>query len=317
MWAGMSSGPSSVCVHPRKSSGTAASNHVSKSRAHVGRGVLVERQRRRGVADEEVAEADLELARARAARARPRASRGESRAGRGSSVISRCSHIARDATGTLRAMSLLLISGSLRDGSTNTALLRTAQAIDADTELFAAHGRPAALQPRRRRRRPPGRRRRPARRRRPRRGDPRLHSRVRRARCRARSRISWSGWSAAARPTASRSPGSTSPGPAAPSGGADAHDSLRKVVGYISMEIVEEACVRIPVLATIAVGERIATRRSASRRALAAVSQGCREGAAWEPLQSTAGRRSAPAEGIEPHSATPRARALGQLRSPR
>ena len=33
-------------------------------------------------------------------------------------------------------MSLLLISGSLRDGSTNTALLRTAQAIDADTELY-------------------------------------------------------------------------------------------------------------------------------------------------------------------------------------
>ena len=37
-------------------------------------------------------------------------------------------------------MSLLLISGSLRDGSTNTALLRTAQAIDPDTELFAAMG---------------------------------------------------------------------------------------------------------------------------------------------------------------------------------
>ena len=36
-------------------------------------------------------------------------------------------------------------------------------------------------------------------------------------------------------------------GPAAPSGAADAHDSLRKVVGYLSMEIVEEACVRIPV----------------------------------------------------------------------
>ena len=33
-------------------------------------------------------------------------------------------------------MSLLLISGSLRDGSTNTALLRTAQAIDPDAELF-------------------------------------------------------------------------------------------------------------------------------------------------------------------------------------
>src|SRR3954462_8503996 len=37
-------------------------------------------------------------------------------------------------------MSLLLISGSLRDGSTNTALLRPAQAIDADTELFARMG---------------------------------------------------------------------------------------------------------------------------------------------------------------------------------
>ena len=37
-------------------------------------------------------------------------------------------------------MSLLLISGSLRDGSTNTALLRTAQAIDPDTELFAGMG---------------------------------------------------------------------------------------------------------------------------------------------------------------------------------
>ena len=40
-----------------KPSGTAASNHVSKSRAHVGRGVLVERQRRRRVAQEEVAAA--------------------------------------------------------------------------------------------------------------------------------------------------------------------------------------------------------------------------------------------------------------------
>ena len=37
-------------------------------------------------------------------------------------------------------MSLLLISGSLRDGSTNTAMLRTAQAIDPDTERFAGMG---------------------------------------------------------------------------------------------------------------------------------------------------------------------------------
>lgn len=36
-------------------------------------------------------------------------------------------------------------------------------------------------------------------------------------------------------------------GPAAPTGAADAHDSLRKVLGYVSAEIVEDACVRIPV----------------------------------------------------------------------
>jgi chromate reductase len=36
-------------------------------------------------------------------------------------------------------------------------------------------------------------------------------------------------------------------GPAAPSGGADAHASLRKVLGYTGSRIVEEACARIPV----------------------------------------------------------------------
>ena len=61
MWAGMSSGPSSVCVQPRKSSGTAASNHVSKSRRTSGEAFSLMRQRRRRVADEEVAQADLEL----------------------------------------------------------------------------------------------------------------------------------------------------------------------------------------------------------------------------------------------------------------
>jgi chromate reductase len=35
-------------------------------------------------------------------------------------------------------------------------------------------------------------------------------------------------------------------GPAAPSGGADAHDSLRKVLGYAHADIVEAACVRVP-----------------------------------------------------------------------
>jgi NAD(P)H-dependent FMN reductase len=34
-------------------------------------------------------------------------------------------------------------------------------------------------------------------------------------------------------------------GPAAPTGGADAHDSLRKVLGYVHADIVEAACARI------------------------------------------------------------------------
>jgi NAD(P)H-dependent FMN reductase len=36
-------------------------------------------------------------------------------------------------------------------------------------------------------------------------------------------------------------------GAAAPTGAADAHDSLRKVLGYVHADIVEPACVRIPV----------------------------------------------------------------------
>jgi chromate reductase len=36
-------------------------------------------------------------------------------------------------------------------------------------------------------------------------------------------------------------------GPAAPSAAADAHDSLRKVLGYAGAEIVDAACARIPV----------------------------------------------------------------------
>ena len=73
-------------------------------------------------------------------------------------------------------------------------------------------------------------------------------------------------------------------GPAAPSGGADAHDSLRKVVGYLSMEIVEEACVRIPV-ARDAVGEDGLIAGSAIRERLAVALTALREGAAQvEPL---------------------------------
>jgi chromate reductase, NAD(P)H dehydrogenase (quinone) len=43
-------------------------------------------------------------------------------------------------------------------------------------------------------------------------------------------------------------------GKAAPSGGADAHDSLRKVLGFTGSKIVEEACLRLP-LARADIGE--------------------------------------------------------------
>jgi NAD(P)H-dependent FMN reductase len=36
-------------------------------------------------------------------------------------------------------------------------------------------------------------------------------------------------------------------GPAAPTGAADAHDSLRKVLRYVHANVIEAACVRIPV----------------------------------------------------------------------
>ncbi len=35
-------------------------------------------------------------------------------------------------------------------------------------------------------------------------------------------------------------------GPAAPTGGADGHDSLRKILGYVDADIVEPACTRVP-----------------------------------------------------------------------
>jgi chromate reductase len=43
-------------------------------------------------------------------------------------------------------------------------------------------------------------------------------------------------------------------GVAAPTGGADAHDSLRRVLGYVNADVVEPACARVP-LARSAVGD--------------------------------------------------------------
>lgn len=57
---------------------------------------------------------------------------------------------------------------------------------------------------------------------------------------------------------------------AAPTGAADAHASLRKVLGYVHAEIVEDACVRIPVPRG-AVGEDGLIADAAIRVALAEV----------------------------------------------
>ncbi|MDT7741278.1 MAG: hypothetical protein QOE59_356 [Actinomycetota bacterium] len=43
-------------------------------------------------------------------------------------------------------------------------------------------------------------------------------------------------------------------GPAAPSGGADAHESLAKVLGYVGARLVDDACLRLP-LTRDAVGD--------------------------------------------------------------
>ena len=175
-------------------------------------------------------------------------------------------------------MSLLLISGSLRDGSTNTAMLRTAHAIDPDTELFPAMGALPHFSPDDD-------------------GDdlPAAVAELRAAVGRVdailvctpeyagalpgafKNLLEWlvGGGEAYRKPIAWINVS----GPAAPSGGADAHDSLRKVVGYLSMEIIEEACVRIPVSRDV-VGADGLIADPVIRERLGAALAALREGAA-------------------------------------
>jgi NAD(P)H-dependent FMN reductase len=145
---------------------------------------------------------------------------------------------------------ILLISGSLREGSTNTAVLRTAQRLappGVETTLYRGMGSLPHFNPDRDRE-----------------GEEvlpevaELREQVRRADalllctpeyagalpgalknllewtvgdgCTYRKPIAWINAS----------------GPASPTGGADAHDSLRKVLGYVHADVIERACVRIP-----------------------------------------------------------------------
>jgi NAD(P)H-dependent FMN reductase len=59
---------------------------------------------------------------------------------------------------------------------------------------------------------------------------------------------------------------------AAPTGGADAHASLAKVLGYVGADVVEQACVRLP-MSRGAVGADGVVTDPAARRAISAVLQ--------------------------------------------
>jgi NAD(P)H-dependent FMN reductase len=156
---------------------------------------------------------------------------------------------------------ILLISGSLRAGSTNTALLRTAQALAPEGVEAALYEGAAKL---------------------PHfspdldgEGAP-LHPAVaalREAVAAADALLLSTPEYAGALPGAFKNvlewtvgDGGTyrkpvawinAAGPAAPTGAADAHDSLRKVLGYVHADVVEEACARIPVERGMVGGDRL------------------------------------------------------------
>jgi NAD(P)H-dependent FMN reductase len=146
---------------------------------------------------------------------------------------------------------VLLISGSLRAGSTNTALLRTACAVapdDMTTVLYEGMASLPHFNP----------------------DDDAEGAAVHPAVAELRARIAAADALLFSTPEyAGALPGSfknllewtvgdagtyrkpvafiNTSGPAAPTGAADAHASLRRVLGYVHADIVEEACVRIPV----------------------------------------------------------------------
>jgi chromate reductase, NAD(P)H dehydrogenase (quinone) len=146
---------------------------------------------------------------------------------------------------------ILLVSGSLRGRSTNTALLRTAASLEVPgvvAELYEGMGSlphfnpdddPADGAP------PPavaGLRRALAR------ADAVLFSTPEYAGALPGSFKNLLDWSVGGGETYGMPVGwVNTAGPAAPSGGEDAHASLRKVLGYTGSVLVEEACVRIPV----------------------------------------------------------------------
>jgi chromate reductase, NAD(P)H dehydrogenase (quinone) len=146
---------------------------------------------------------------------------------------------------------ILLVSGSLREGSTNAAVLKTAEAVaphQVQTTLYGGMGTLPHFNPDDDRE-----------------GEP-VHPAVehlRAAIAAADALLICTPEYAGALPGAMknllewtvgdagtyRKPIAwiNAAGPAAPTGAADAHESLRKVLGYVHAEIIEDACARIPV----------------------------------------------------------------------
>jgi chromate reductase, NAD(P)H dehydrogenase (quinone) len=147
-------------------------------------------------------------------------------------------------------MRILLISGSLREGSTNTATLKTVQDVaprGVETVLYGGMGSLPHFNP----------------------DDDREGEPVDAAVARLRQHVAAADALVICTPEyAGALPGALKnllewtvgdagtyrkpvawinvSGPAAPTGGADAHDSLRKVLGYVHADVIEQACVRIP-----------------------------------------------------------------------
>lgn len=173
---------------------------------------------------------------------------------------------------------ILLISGSLREGSTNTAALRTLRELapaGVEATLYDGIGELPHFNPDDDRE-----------------GEP-VHpavARLRGALAAADAVIFCTPEYAGALPGALKNllewtvgDGSTYgkpvawinvSGPAAPTGGADAHDSLRKVLGYVQATIVEPACLRLP-LTRASIGSDgtlcVASERDQLAQALAAL----------------------------------------------
>jgi NAD(P)H-dependent FMN reductase len=151
----------------------------------------------------------------------------------------------------LAAVHLLLISGSLRDGSTNTAVLRTAAQVAGDgvtTTLYRGMGDLPHFNP----------------------DDDREGEPVHPAVADLRAAIAGADALLICTPEyAGALPGALKnllewtvgdagtyrkpvawlnvAGPAAPTGAADAHASLARVLGYVGADVVDAACARIPV----------------------------------------------------------------------